>query len=197
MVHTPDAALAGSNPQSSVAVGKERIDRAAGNLMGDKFTAGSAKTNQATRVQAGPHVAGTVLRERLHRGRDRGSWDHVGGTKGSPSVGRAIPMAHAVGGTGPNVAAGVLENSQNHRIGQPVANGIDPLRRSSLQFAGVRRGRIACHPGAACRPPGALTILQEGLAYAPGPPPELGTRSGIGTKRPPRSSLSVHCPVTA
>src|ERR1039458_6502330 len=45
MVHPPDATLAGSNPQSSLAFRKKRIDRTAGNLVGEDLTAESAKTN--------------------------------------------------------------------------------------------------------------------------------------------------------
>src|ERR1700730_17247350 len=127
MVHPPDTTLAGSNPQSSLAIRKQRIDRAAGNLMGEDLTAGSAKTNQAARGHAGPDVAGAVLRGRMHSGRAGGSWDQVGGSKGSPSAGCAVPMAHSIGGSGPDVAARVPENSQNRRTGQPFANGIDPF----------------------------------------------------------------------
>jgi hypothetical protein len=127
MIHQPDTALAGSNPQSSLAIREQRIDLAPGNLVGDELAAGSAKANQAARVHAGPHVAGAVLRERVHTGRARRSREQLPGSKRSPSAGGAAPMAHAIVGAGPNVVARVPENSQNRGTRQPVANGIDPL----------------------------------------------------------------------
>ena len=45
MVDPPDTTLAGSDPQSSLTIRKQRVDRAAGNLMGDKLTAGIAPSH--------------------------------------------------------------------------------------------------------------------------------------------------------
>src|ERR1022692_3382712 len=194
MVDPPHTALAGSDPQSSLAIGKQRIDRTTGHFMGDELTAGSAKTSQAARVQARPNVAGTVLRERIHRRRARGSRNQLGGWKGSPAISGSVPVADSIRGAGPNVAAGVLEDSQYHRTGQSVANGIDSFGWFPLQFAGVCGGRIACHPGAAGRPPGALTILQEGLAYAPDTTP--GTRHPKRDRNEAATTEFIECPLS-